>query len=163
MLDRLMAHYRHLERILRRRGRSREDAEDLIQETFLRVKKYLDEGKEIREPEAFLVRIALNLSRDAHQHEHRHLYATKPIEDYVLRDPGGTPIELLEAEDRLKRLSRALNHAGKHAKEIFLMHRVHGMSYLQIADHFGISQSAVEKQMARAWAAIGDAANEDES
>ncbi|WP_129778367.1 amidohydrolase family protein [Peristeroidobacter soli] len=53
MLDALMAHFHRLERILRRRGQSREDAEDLIQETFLRVKQYLDKGNEIREPEAY--------------------------------------------------------------------------------------------------------------
>lgn len=162
MLDRLMAHYRHLERILRRRGSTREDTEDLIQETFLRVKKYLDEGKVIRQPEAFLVRTALNLARDAHQHEHRHLYAAKPVEEYILEDPAGTPVEVLEAEDRLRRLSTALNRAGKYAKEVFVMHRIHGMSYLQIAGHFGISVSAVEKHMAKALAALGDQENEEE-
>ena len=59
-----MVHFRRLEHLLRRRGRTREDAEDLIQEAFLRVKIYCDEGGEVREPEAFLVRTVLNLSRD---------------------------------------------------------------------------------------------------
>jgi RNA polymerase sigma factor (sigma-70 family) len=156
MIDGLMAHFRHLEKLLRRRGRSREDAEDLIQETFLRVKLYLDEGGKIREPEAFLVRTALNLSRDVHQHEHRHLYSRKPVEDWVLPDAAPTPEEALDTEQRLEQLNRALDKAGPRAREVYLLHRLYGMTYLQIADHFDISQSAVEKHMAKAMMVLGE-------
>lgn len=156
MFDGLMAHFRHLEKLLRRRGRSREEAEDLIQETFLRVKIYLDEGGEIREPEAFLVRTALNLSRDTLQHEHRHLYAHKPVEDLLIADVGPSPEEMLETEQRMERLKRALNKAGPRTREIFLMNRLYGMTYLQIADHFDLTLSAIEKHMARALAAVGE-------
>src|SRR5262249_38313909 len=97
----LMAHFPRLEKLLRRRGRTREEAQDLIQESFLRVQVYLKEGREIREPEAFLVRTALNLSRDMHQQEHRHLYAHKPIEEFILADTGPTPDEVLHAQQRL--------------------------------------------------------------
>lgn len=156
MIDRFMAHFRHLEKLLRRRGCSREDAEDLIQETFLRVKVYLDDGGEIREPEAFLVRTALNLSRDAVKHEHRHLYARTPVEELVIPAVAPLPDEVLEAEDRLERLKRALNKAGPRTREIFLMHRLHGMTYAQIAEHFDLSQSSIEKHIARALATLAE-------
>jgi RNA polymerase sigma-70 factor (ECF subfamily) len=156
MIDGFMDLFRHLERILRRRGRSREDAEDLIQETFLRVKKYLDEGGEIHEPEAFLVRTALNLSRDSLQHEHRHLYAQTPLEDMLLVDTGPGPDEVFETEERIGRLDRALNKAGPRAREVFVMHRLYGMTYLQIADHFDISVSAIEKHIAKALMVLGE-------
>ncbi len=156
MIDGLMAHFRHLERLLRRRGRSREDAEDLIQETFLKVKLYLDQGHEIREPQAFLVRTALNLSQDVRQHEHRHLYARKPLDELALIDSGPSPDEVVETEQRLARLKRALNRAGPRACEAFLLHRLYGMTYLQIADHFDISVSATEKHIARALAVLGE-------
>ena len=35
------------------------------------------------------------------------------------------------------------------------MHRLHGLSYAQIADHFDISVSAIEKHIATAMAALG--------
>ena len=91
----VMTHYRRLEKMLRRRGRTREEAEDIIQESFLRVKVYLDQGKEIREPEAFLVRTVLNLARDTRLHERHHLYAGKPVEELYLADSGPTPDEVL--------------------------------------------------------------------
>lgn len=155
MLDSLMVHFRHLEKVLRRRGRTREEAHDLIQESFLRVQIYLKEGGEIREPQAFLVRTALNLSRDMHQRDHRDLYVRKPVEEFAIPDTNPTPDEVLQAEQRLERLSLALNKAGPRAREIFLMHRVHGLSYTQIAAHFGLSQSAVEKHIAHAMVALG--------
>jgi RNA polymerase sigma-70 factor (ECF subfamily) len=154
MIDGLMVHFRRLEKLLRRRGRSREDAEDLIQETFLRVKQYLDEGGEIREPEAFLVTTALNLSRDARKREHRHLWSRKSIEQIAIPDVGPSPEDMVGAEEHAARVKRALNTAGPRAKEIFFLHRLHGMSYQQIAEYCGLSQSAVEKYIARAVAAL---------
>lgn len=154
MLEALMVHFPRLEKILRRRGRSREDAEDLIQETFLRVKQYLDEGGEIRQPEAFLVSTALNLSRDARKHEHRHLYSSWAIEEFLIPDSGPSPEDMVEADEQAARLKRALATVGPRAKEIFLLHRLHGFSYKQIAEYCGLSQSAVEKYIARAAAAL---------
>ena len=156
MIDRLVRHFRPLEKLLRRRGRTREEAEDLIQESFLRGKRYLDEGGEIREPEAFLVRTALNLSRDELQREHRHLYSRKPVEELLVPDAGPGPVEVVEAQQQLERLQRSLNKAGPRAREVFLMHRLHGMTYTQIAAHFEVSPSAIEKHIAKALAVLGE-------
>jgi len=157
MLEAFLAHVRHLERILRGRGRTREETEDLIQETFIRVKRFLDEGGEVREPQAFMVTTALNLSRDAREREHRELYSPKTLEDLVqLPDGRPTPDEVLAAQQRLIRLSNALNRAGPRAREVFLMSRVHGMTYPQIASHFKLSVSAIEKYMARALVVLGE-------
>lgn len=156
MSERFLSHLRHLEKILRRRGRTREEAEDLIQETFVRIKVYLDDGGEIREPEAFMVRTALNLSRDVRQREHRQLYSRKSLEELVLADPGLAPDEAVDMEQRLERLGRALNRAGPRARQVYILHRLYGMTYPQIADHFDISVSAIEKHMARALTVLGE-------
>lgn len=151
----VMSHYRRLEKLLRRRGRTHEEAEDLIQETFLRVKVYLDQGKEIREPEAFLVRTALNLSHDVRLHERKHLYARKSIEDLELLDLAPRPDEVFEADERLKELSAVLEGVSRKTREVFLMHRLYGMTYEQIAEHFDVTISAIEKHIARAWSVLG--------
>lgn len=150
-----MTHFRHLEKLLRLRGRTREEAEDVIQETFLRVKVYLDEGGEIRQPEAFLVRTALNLSSDTRDREHRHLYVQQSLEDLLLVDGGPSPEEVLAAEQTLERLKRTLDASSRRMREVFFLHRLYGMSYVQIADHFDISVSAVEKHIARAMSVLG--------
>lgn len=150
-----MIHFRRLERLLRQRGRTREEAEDLIHDAFLRVKVYCDEGGEVREPEAFLVRTVLNLSRDAHAREHRHLYVTEPVEELGLADPDPGPDEVLAAQQRLEQLKRALDAVNPRTRQVFFLHRLEGLSYAQIADHFDISVSAVEKHIAKAMSVIG--------
>lgn len=150
-----MSHFRRLETLLRRRGSTHEEAEDLIQEAFLRVKTYCDEGGEIREPEAFLVRTVLNLARDVKAHEHRELYVEQSVETLTVADLSPTPDEVLAAEDRLKELTSTLDAINPRTREMFFMHRLEGLSYAQIAEHFDVSVSAVEKHIAKAMAALG--------
>lgn len=152
-----MSYFPRLEKLLRRRGSTREEAEDLIQEAFLRVKIYCDEGGEVKEPEAFLVRTVLNLSRDVRAHEHRDLYVAERVENLAIADIGPTPDEVLALEDRLKELELALAGTSPRTREAFLMHRLNGLSYAQIADHFDVSVSSIEKHIARAMSALGRA------
>jgi RNA polymerase sigma factor (sigma-70 family) len=154
-MDWVMVHFPRLRKLLQHRGNTREEAEDLIQQAFLRVKVYCDEGGEVREPEAFLVRTVLNLSRDVRAREHRDLYVAEPVETLAIADSAPTPDEVLEYEDRLKEFEEVLSAISPRTREVFFMHRLNGLSYAQIADHFDISVSAVEKHIARAVSALG--------
>lgn len=143
-----------MRKLLRRRGRTREEAEDLIQEAFLRMQAYCKQGGEVREPEAFLVRTVLRLSMNAHRHEHRHLYAEETVEDLSVADLGPSPDEVLAAEQCLKGMREALDSVNRRTREVFFMHRLDGLSYEQIAHQLSISVSAVEKHIARAVAVL---------
>jgi RNA polymerase sigma factor (sigma-70 family) len=69
---------------------------------------------------------------------------------FFLRDPGPLPDEELEIHERLARVRAGLNELSPRTREIFLMHRLDGLKYLEIADMLSISVSAVEKHVARA-------------
>jgi RNA polymerase sigma-70 factor (ECF subfamily) len=144
---------RNLRDLLRRRGRSREDADDLIQEAFLRLHAYCQEG-EVKRRDAFLTRTVLNLSVDLHRKEHRDLYVDEPSEDLVLVDLRPTPDEELVLSERLSRAEAVLQSLSFRTQQIFIMHRLEGHSCTQVAAHFGISVSAVEKHIARAVLAL---------
>jgi RNA polymerase sigma factor (sigma-70 family) len=150
----LTTHVRRLQRLLRRRGVTREDTEDLIQEVFLRVLVYCEEGNEVREPEAFMVRAALNLSANLHEREHRKLYVAKPVDELDIVDTSCIPDEVVAADQCLHSLQRALDALEPRTREVYYMHRVQGLKYTQIASHFKISVSAVEKHVARATGAL---------
>ena len=64
-------HIRRLKQLLHRRGQSPEDSEDLVQEAFLRLHKFMDSGQEARQPEALLVTTVLNLAVDAKRRDRR--------------------------------------------------------------------------------------------
>ncbi len=144
-----------LRSLLRRRGQRREDAEDLVQEAFLRLQVYCNEGNVVRSPDAFLARTAFNLAVNARQARHSHLYVSDAVEDLPLVDLGPGPEEVLAAEQCLQKLTAILDEQSRRTREIFFMHRLHGLSYAQIAEHFDVSVSAVEKHIAKAMAVLG--------
>ena len=56
----------------------------------------------------------------------------------------------MAARVRLERVREGLSRLTPRTREIFLMHRLDEMKYREIAERLGISQSAVEKHIAKA-------------
>jgi RNA polymerase sigma factor (sigma-70 family) len=147
-----------MQRMLQRRGRTREESEDLIQEAFLRMQEYCEKGGEVRQPEGFLVRTALRLAMNARRDEHRDLYADENVEELTfVVDTNPTPDEVLAAEQCLNRMRDALDSVSRRTRDVFFMHRLDGLSYAQIAGKLGVSVSAIEKHNASALATLADA------
>src|SRR5262245_21153988 len=92
---------RRVKKLLRRFGASPEDAEDLVQEAVLRLHVYERAGNEIRSPESFVARTALNLAIDAARHAHANLYESTSVENLTIIDTQPRPDEVLAAEERL--------------------------------------------------------------
>jgi RNA polymerase sigma-70 factor (ECF subfamily) len=61
---------------------------------------------------------------------------------------------LLEARDMLQRVEAAVLRLRPKTREIFMAHRVEGLSYAEIAQRTGLSVKGVEKQMSKAIAAL---------
>ncbi len=134
-----------------RRGRTEHDADDLVQEAWVRLACY-ERNQTVIEPEAFLMRAALNLSIDSYRINSSRGEQVLLDEAVVDATPG---IEAtLLARERITHLSKCLSRLNSKTRDIFLAHRVDGMSYQQIANHHQLSVSAVEKHIARATLVI---------
>lgn len=133
---------------LMRRGRTLHDAEDLVQEAWVRLACY-ERQQTVAEPEAFLMRAALNLSTDFYRAS-RIRGEQVLLDDVVLVDASPGAEAVLLARERMTRLSECLCRLDARTRDIFLAQRVDGMSYQQIARHHGLSVSAVEKHIAKA-------------
>ena len=141
--------FRKLKNVLRRHGRTDQDAEDLIQDAFIRFEAYR-RHTEVEQPEAFLTRAVVNLSIDRHRHE-RTLPETEVLtDDTIAFDTGGQPDEVLAGRQRLKKLSEGLDALPQRTREAFAMHRIDGLSQGEVARRLGITVSAVEKHIAKA-------------
>ena len=64
-------------------------------------------------------------------------------------EPVG-PEQALEAGDQWRRVEAALRGLPERTRRIFLLNRIHGRTYAEIAQAMQLSQSAVEKHMMRA-------------
>ncbi|HEY0956026.1 MAG TPA: RNA polymerase sigma factor, partial [Roseateles sp.] len=134
---------------LQRRGRTSHEAEDLVQEAWLRLARYEDERQPVEQPEAFLMRTALNLSIDAHRESSgrgEHVL----LEQVVLIDATPSTEAALLAKERLARLTLGLGRLSEKTRDVFLAHRVDGLPYTEIAKLHGISVATVHHHVAKA-------------
>ena len=139
--------WNRLIREVRNRTRGRADPEELLQAAYLRLVRYRAEHA-VENVGAFLVRTAVNIGVDNYRHD-------RFIADVAPDDVGAcekSPLqdEVLAARARLERVREGLAHLTPRTREVFLMHRLDDMKYREIAERLGISQSAVEKHIAKA-------------
>ncbi len=133
----------------------REDAEDLVQQAFLRVAaKGENYANAIEAPHAFLRKVTVNLMRNEARHARRTDGAAHiSIDDVII--PGPDPMAALEARDQLERIEVALRKLKPFTRDVFVAHRVDGYSYEEIAQRTGLSVRGVEKQMRTAIKKLG--------
>ncbi|WP_428509497.1 RNA polymerase sigma factor [Roseateles sp.] len=148
MLKNLPPVFFRIRAALMRSGRSSHDADDLVQEAWVRLACY--EGEQVvAKPEAFMMRTALNLSIDAHRSSVCHGEQLM-VEDVVLLDTAPGTEAIVLARERMARLSLGLGRLTDKTRGIFLSHRVDGLTYQEIAQNRGLSISTVEKHVAKA-------------
>jgi RNA polymerase sigma-70 factor (ECF subfamily) len=132
------------------------DAEELMQAAFLRMHEYA-RHRVVENPTAFVVRVARNLSIDAaRQHRSRGEVLVETENPQGVTDPNILQDEVYEARKRLERVRLALGELSPRTRSVFLMHRVEGMKYREIAAQLQISVSAVEKHIAKAVVHLAD-------
>jgi RNA polymerase sigma factor (sigma-70 family) len=151
-------YFGRLLKFLRRKGRSREDAEDLIQEAMLRLHVYAADDA-VENPEAFLRRTLHNLAIDRYRHHRFGSSLEVPIEDVdrhsPLIAPDPTPEEILEHQQRLDDLMRLLDAVNPRTRQIYFALRS-GYSYAEIAAQMGIAVITIKRHVARALRAIAE-------
>ncbi len=138
---------RHVERLVR----SREDAAELVQETYLRVMRQIQASRFESAARAYLFQTATNL---AHDHFRRGKYrAHGNIDDLTESElhAGDPAPEQLVAEDQtLTRLRAAMLQLPEPTRDVLLRARIQNQSYAQISRALGVSVRTVERRMAQA-------------
>lgn len=152
MIANLCAAISRVRAALMRRGRSVHEAEDLVQEAWVRMTCY-EREQVVAEPEAFLMRTALNLSIDAHRMSVTHGEQVM-LEDVVLVDAAPAVEDVLLARERMARLTECLGRLTERSRDIFLAHRVDGLTYREIAEQHDVSITTIEKHIAKATAQL---------
>jgi RNA polymerase sigma-70 factor (ECF subfamily) len=150
------AHFTRLLRFLRLKGRSREDAEDLIQEAMLRLHLYAKSDVVVNE-EAFLTHALRNLAIDHYRRDRSIVGREVQIDDvdrqHPLIAPSPTPDQILDSQQRLDQLTAILDSVSRRTREVYLAHRS-GYTYAEIANNMDIAEITVKRHIARAHLTI---------
>jgi RNA polymerase sigma-70 factor (ECF subfamily) len=140
-------------RMLSARGAAPDEAEDLLQELFVRLETQAIGP--VGEPRAYLYRMADNLFLDRRRAETRRSVRERRWGEQE-SDPRPTPERELQGRERLAMVSAALAALPERTVDIFRRFRLDGQSQRLIAGDLGISLSAVEKHLQRAYRAVTD-------
>ena len=143
-----LAHHSWIVQLLRRRLGNHQQAQDLAQDTFIRLMRQ-DVLPAFREPRAYLATVATRLCaeffrRRALEQAYLESLALQP-EQYA---PSPEERELIMAT--LLQIDAMLRSLPAKVRAAFLMAQLDGLTYGQIAVKLGVSERMVKKYMAQA-------------
>lgn len=139
-----------IERFLFRRLACADTAADLTQETFYRLLQH-NGGKPIENSRAFLFKIAANLANDhVRKRRRQRTQVTEPEALAAVADQSPTMDATIAGRQRLAQLRAAIEELPPRTQEIFALNRLEGLTYQQVAQRLGVSESAVQKHLSAA-------------
>ena len=163
--DELVKRYdRKLFRIAQHVTRNREDAQDVVQEAFLRAFRNLDQFQGNSQFSTWLVRITINQSlmkvRKAHrkkevQVDHDGFTDMGDLSPEVV-DWAPNPEELYRSSELREILTNALETLQPGLSLVFVLRDVEGLSTEQTAAALGLTQAAVKTRLMRARLQLRD-------
>lgn len=150
-------YHAELQRFLMRRLRSTQNAQDLAQEAYLRLLR-VERGELVRQPRAYLYRIALNLVLEFKLRCSRDpiTYDSDTLQE-VAEHVSDAPADESEREADAQQIELILAQLPPLYRAIFVLRKRDGLSYQEIAQQLDISAHTVKKYLARAVAQCRDA------
>jgi RNA polymerase sigma-70 factor (ECF subfamily) len=125
------------------------DIEDIVQETFIRSYEAA-EKRPIRHPKSFMLRTARNLALNHVGKADNKL--TDSMEDWSGSDVYLDTVSMesqFDSNERFLLFCRAVRELPVQCRRVFILKKVYGLGQKEIAEFFGISQSTVEKHVAK--------------
>ncbi|MGA2585696.1 MAG: RNA polymerase sigma factor [Candidatus Aminicenantales bacterium] len=125
--------------------RNKEDALDMVQETFLRLYQKIDSFRSGHNFEAWLLQIAKNLCIDHYRRnaaERREIESDKTVEELQVSDRRAEGGE--RARDLRDILSRCVEKLAERQRTIFIMRHYNQLKNEEIAQALGISPGTVK-------------------
>lgn len=142
------AHYGWLYHWLLKKLRQNEQAEDVVQDTFIRFLS-TPNFENIEHPKSYLAQTATRIIIDQarrKQLEQAYLDYLTVNEQHELE----TPENILLAVELLERVARMLDGLAEQTRQIFLMRYLEGLTQLEIAEQLDISRRVVQGALIKA-------------
>ena len=140
-------------------GASRQDAEDVMQDVFMRAYGALRKDERELNLKAWLYRVAHNRCID---HVRRPVPPAAEIFE-TSRSPLVDPLETAQRRDDLRRLVGDVGRLPEQQRSALLMREIDGLAYADIAEVLGVTLPAVKSLLVRARVGLAEAAEAREA
>jgi len=131
-------------------------AMDVTQETFLRLWKQWEDGEDILNPRAWLLRVARNLAEDHAKSAFRRNGTHPPQTMNGVQGHEPPPHDSLEREETFAQLRDVLARMPKDDREILTLRYALDYNTDAIAETLGINATAVHMRLSRARQRLAD-------
>ena len=145
--QRFMPFHRRLYRVGYHLTGNAQDAEDLLQDTYLKLWQKRDDLKEEVVTEAYLVTLMQNLYRD--QRRLKRIDTSEDIDDHAEPPDERSLAETLEAKDEVRQMGTLMDGLPERDRNIIQMHLVEDKSYEEMEQDTGLSQGNLRIIMMR--------------
>ncbi|WP_343692906.1 sigma-70 family RNA polymerase sigma factor [Chitinophaga sp.] len=127
--------------------RSEEIAEDILQDLFIKIWEVRHTINPDLSFGALLYKMAANLSKNVYR---RNVY-DQLMRKEINTDQSHNPIEeSLDQSEAKQLLDAALNKLTPRQREVYIMHKIDGLSYQEISSRLNISASAINHHIQEA-------------
>jgi len=148
-LNQVFQHRRALHRYLGKLTSGAEDIEDLVQETYVRMYA-LPDFHLVESPRALLFRIAHNLAVErARRHKVQATDTVGDLEALSVFSEEAPPDEATDARRRFESFCVAVERLPPVCRRVFVLRKVHKLSHTEISEVLGLSESTIEKHVAK--------------
>ncbi len=139
--------------------KNEEDAQDALQETFIKIFKNLKNFKAESSFDTWVYRIAANTCNDFIKRGRKHILVrsfTDVQEDvyFDIPDMSQSPEVAFDRKEKLQMILAALEMLQELNKKAIILRDIQGFSYSQIATILNCSESAVKSRISRGRAEI---------
>lgn len=132
-----------------------QEAEDLTQDTLVRVWSRRDELTEVKSLEAFCIAVCRNMALDrVKRAEHSNLSLDDDATNTDAFDNAPSPDERMERDERLQRVHQLFNDLPERLRTALQLRDIEGMSYAEAAEVMGVSEDLFKVTLHRARKAI---------
>jgi len=125
-------------------------AQDIMQETFLRLWKQRQGDTAIVNPRAWLLRVARNLAEDHAKSAFRRNGTQPPLTMNGVQGRDPLPLEQMAREETFGQLREELNKLAPADREILTLRYALDYDAAEIAEILGINSTAVHMRLSRA-------------
>lgn len=133
---------------------NRADAEDVVQETMLKVWNKRDRWDEVESMEAFCLTICRNIALDRQKRADRQNATLEEGHDRADRSYASNPEEQIVQRDRVEQVKRLINQLPEKQRTCMQLRDVEGKAYKEIAAVMGITEQQVKVNIFRARQAV---------
>lgn len=136
----------------------RPEAEDAVQETFLRSLRFRHQFRQGSRVRPWLYQICLNVCRDQLRKKTRR--PESDLEDVVVADPGLGPEQQALREMTARAVRQAVMELPDKHREVFVLVQYQHMTYAEAAEVMGLPVGTIKSRMFHASAKLAEALKE---